>query len=147
MTAGSTQRFYLSLKALVLDPKRRVLLLRRAAPSKNNPGKWDFPGGKMDPGESFEDGLRREVREETGLEITLLRPFGTTMSTLPDRRVVYLFMLAETGTDRVRLSEEHDAFRWVYPVELTGMELVKQFHAVARRYMACAATGKLDDIA
>lgn len=129
----------------MLDAQQRVLLLRRAAPSKNNPGKWDFPGGKMDPGESFESALKREVREETGLEVTLLRPFDTAMSTLPDRRIVYLFMLASVDPGHVCLSDEHDAFRWAYPVELAGMELVKQFHAVARRYMECATTGKLDD--
>lgn len=125
--------FSLSVKAIVMDKDKRCLVLRRSMASKNNAGKWEFPGGKLDPGESFDNALEREVHEETGLEITLLRPFDTAMSSIQDRRVVYLFMLAETGTDRVRLSDEHDAFQWVAVDRLAEVDLARQFQSVAQR--------------
>lgn len=125
--------FSLSVKAIVMGKDKRCLVLRRSMASKNNAGKWEFPGGKLNPGESFDNALEREVHEETGLEITLLRPFDTAMSSIQDRRVVYLFMLAETGTDRVRLSDEHDAFQWVAVDRLAEVDLARQFQSVAQR--------------
>ena len=54
----------LSVKIVVRDDAGRCLLLRRSLSSKGNPGKWDFPGGKIDPGESFDEALvrRNEAR-------------------------------------------------------------------------------------
>ena len=125
--------FSLSLKAILLDDEKRCLLLRRSPASKNNPGKWEFPGGKMDPGESFDEALIREVREETGLEVRLTKPVDTAMSVLPDRCVVYLFMLAEAEPGAVLLSHEHDQYTWADVRELQAIELPPQFQEVARR--------------
>ena len=126
--------YSLSLKALLLDKDDRCLLLRRSAASKNNPGKWELPGGKSDPGENFDVALAREVYEETGLSIRLMRPFETTMSQLPDRQVVYLVMLAEAMPGKVRLSKEHDSYKWVSPGEFDNFDFVPQFRSVARHY-------------
>jgi 8-oxo-dGTP pyrophosphatase MutT (NUDIX family) len=67
-----------SARALLIDPRGRVLLMRLAAGHVVLPGQraaarptfWVTPGGSLDPGESFEDALRREIREETGLRLT-----------------------------------------------------------------------------
>jgi 8-oxo-dGTP pyrophosphatase MutT (NUDIX family) len=56
---------------IVLDESGRILLMHRA-----DTGDWGLPGGLMDPGESFEATGRREVREETGLELGELRLLG-----------------------------------------------------------------------
>lgn len=65
--------------AIVLDGRDRVLLARRGAdPFK---GLWDLPGGFCEPGESLEETLRRELREETGLESEVLGTLGS----VPDR--------------------------------------------------------------
>lgn len=133
MNEEQSKHFSLSLKAIVLDGERRCLLLRRSAASKNNPGKWEFPGGKMDRGESFDETLKREVREETSLEIHLIRPLETAMVTLPNCHVVYLFMLAGALPGEVCLSEEHDLYQWTGARELQHVDLVAQFQAVARR--------------
>jgi len=54
-------------RALVLDPAERLLLVRFVDPG-NSEEWWATPGGGLDPGEDLEAGLRRELREETGLE-------------------------------------------------------------------------------
>jgi 8-oxo-dGTP diphosphatase len=134
MSQDASKPYSLSLKALLLDADGRCLLLRRSAASKNNAGKWEFPGGKSDPGETFDAALAREIREETGLAICLIRPFETTMSDLPDRRVVYLVMLAEAEPGEVRLSEEHDQFLWASPAKFDEIDFAPQFRGVARHY-------------
>jgi len=124
----------LSVKALLLNAEGQCLLLRRSAASRNNAGKWELPGGKSDPRESFDVALAREVREETGLNSRLLRPFETTASDLRDRQVVYLVMLAEAQPGKVRLSAEHDEYKWVSPGEFDDIDLAPQFRGVARHY-------------
>ena len=65
----------LSIGAVVEDEKGRVLLVK-PAPGLGGlwQGKWICPGGSPEVGEGIEDGVKREVREETGLEIELVRP-------------------------------------------------------------------------
>jgi ADP-ribose pyrophosphatase YjhB (NUDIX family) len=59
----------LGLGAIILDAGRVLLIERGKEPLK---GYWSLPGGALETGEGVEDGLRREVREETGLEVELL---------------------------------------------------------------------------
>jgi 8-oxo-dGTP pyrophosphatase MutT (NUDIX family) len=63
-----------SQKAVILDDDGNILvLLRGAAPT--DPFKWDLPGGGLEFGEDPYESIRREVREETGLEVEDLTPF------------------------------------------------------------------------
>ncbi|MFA7158607.1 MAG: NUDIX domain-containing protein [Kiritimatiellia bacterium] len=131
--------FVLSMKVLVRDAKGGCLLLRRSMASKANAGKWDLPGGKVDPGEAFDQALLREVTEETGLTISLLRVAGSAESELPARKVAYLIMEGRVESGAIRLSPEHDDFRWVNVRELPSMDLAEQFQPFAKAYAdSCA---------
>jgi 8-oxo-dGTP pyrophosphatase MutT (NUDIX family) len=61
------------VRALVLDPEDRILLVRFVNPETGEEF-WATPGGGLDPGEALEDGLRRELLEETGLEDVEIGP-------------------------------------------------------------------------
>jgi ADP-ribose pyrophosphatase YjhB (NUDIX family) len=58
-----TKPFHPSVKALIRDDASRYLLLRRSPSLKNNAGKWDMPGDKVDPEEAFDTGSRRQLRQ------------------------------------------------------------------------------------
>jgi 8-oxo-dGTP diphosphatase len=126
--------FKLSVKVVVLDEQDRILLLKRSMNSKGNPGKWDFPGGKVDSGEAFEEALLREVSEETGLKVLLQRVLATAESESPRARVVYIIMEGHIESGQVSLSHEHDDFAWVPRRDLAGMDMAVQFVDFIKKY-------------
>ena len=135
----SGKSYALSIKVVIRDEAGRCLLLKRSLSSKGNPGKWEFPGGKVEAGENFEAGLLREVAEETGLTISLQRVVGAAEFELPDRKVAYLILEGRLESGQVRLSSEHTDYAWVAPQELPTMDLAEQFRPFAQAYSQLAA--------
>ena len=133
MTDPTQKPYTLSMKVVVRDEQGRCLLLKRSRESKNNKGKWDLPGGKVDPGEDFDEALLREVAEETGLTASLQGVAGSAESELSDRRVAYLIMEA-VAAGEVTLSSEHDDFVWIERAKMAEMDVCPQFQAFAEMY-------------
>lgn len=73
--------------AVLYDERQQVLVTQRPA-GKSMAGHWEFPGGKVEPGESDAEALRRELREELGIEIISARPLEELTHDYPERRVV-----------------------------------------------------------
>lgn len=121
----------LSVKVLIQNNDGKCLVLRRSSASVHNPGKWDFPGGKVDGGESFDAALLREVSEETGLAIHLERSLGVAEAELDTVKVINLIMQGRLLTGEVALSSEHDQYQWVAPADLPRMDLVDQYQKFA----------------
>jgi 8-oxo-dGTP diphosphatase len=110
--------FSMAVKAVVLDDAGRCLLIRRSAKNRLFAGCWEWPGGKLDPGESFATGLLREVMEECGLEVELTGLAGALEFEMPKVRVVLLCMEARLTGGTMRLSDEHDESAWVQLADL-----------------------------
>ena len=88
----STAGRLLRVTAGVIVDGGRVLVCQRPA-GGDHPGKWEFPGGKVEPGESLADGLRRELREELGIEATVGRVLWETRHQYPGRSPFVLTFL------------------------------------------------------
>ena len=131
----SVKPFALSVKVIIRDDEGRILLLKRSMSSKGNPGKWELPGGKVDPGEGFEEALIREVAEETGLTISLSRVAGAAESETNQKRIAYLILEGRLEEGKVRLSPEHEEFRWVHPPELSAIDVSPQFRPILQTYL------------
>lgn len=124
----------LSVKVVVRDESGRWLLLKRSMTSAGNAGKWEFPGGKIDPGEGLDEALLREVAEETGLTISIQRVAGTAESEAPTAKVVYLILEGRVESGQVCLSSEHDDYLWVDPRKFPSIDLADQFRPFAEAY-------------
>jgi len=121
--------FSLSAKVVIRDKEGYCLLLKRSMSSRGNPGKWELPGGKVDAGENIEQGLLREVAEETGLTISLQRVLGAAESESPTKRVAYLILEGKVMSGQVRLSSEHDDYAWVDHQSLAKADMAEQFRS------------------
>lgn len=126
--------YSLSMKVAIRDEHGRVLILKRSMSSKNNGGKWEFPGGKVDAGEDIDEALLREVREETGLSISLEKVLGSAESETPMKKVAYLILDAQVLSGSVRLSNEHTDYAWVEPSAMAEADLCPQFQTFAAYY-------------
>jgi 8-oxo-dGTP diphosphatase len=73
--------------AVLYDERRQVLVTQRPA-GKSMAGHWEFPGGKVESGESDAAALRRELREELGIEVIEARPLEELRHEYPERCVV-----------------------------------------------------------
>ncbi len=112
-------RFLAGVGALLWDSANGTyLILRRAGDKDYGAGLWECVTGRVEQGESFEQALRREVREELGVDVWIEFIIGTTHfyrgEPTPDQEllgVVYGCTIA--GRDPIRLDPEHDACRWV----------------------------------
>jgi 8-oxo-dGTP diphosphatase len=80
--------------AAVLIEQGRVLLTQRKA-GAHLAGAWEFPGGKIEPGEDPRDALARELREEVGIEATVSEIVEVTFHRYPEKSVLLLFFKAE----------------------------------------------------
>lgn len=83
-------------------------------------GLWEFPGGKIEKGESPEAALRREVQEETGLCLTKVRPFQRLQHSYTSYKVDLHCFIATAEEGPVQL-ESSTEYRWISPEELTTL--------------------------
>ncbi|MCG2829031.1 NUDIX domain-containing protein [Methanothermobacter sp. K4] len=106
--------YILAVRAFIEDDNGRVLIIKRSENSKTNPSTWELPGGKIGTGESIEEALKREVREETGLEITPSEVMGVVEQKFPIINAVHIIIRCR-ASGNVKLSHEHEGFAWVEP--------------------------------
>jgi 8-oxo-dGTP diphosphatase len=103
-----------SAKLFLQDEEGNFLLLLRSESSKRFKHIWDLPGGKVDPGESLETALRRELTEETNLACGELSTLGNRTFNLEEISCTETLYSADlVGQSDIRLSDEHEEHRWV----------------------------------
>ena len=129
--------FRLAVKSVIVDESGRWLLIRRSAHNRHFVGCWEWPGGKVDPGEDFAVAVVRETREETGLEVAITGLAGATSFDMPAVHVVLLCMIARVAGGALALSDEHDAAEWFAPSALPRLNLPAQIRDFMLEFATC----------
>jgi 8-oxo-dGTP diphosphatase len=117
----------ISASGLVVDQSGKVLMVKRADNDTFLPGVYELPGGGTDFNEDPTEGLKREIREETGLEVNVDHPL-TAFSFMMEHEgvekhtVEIIYLCQFLGDQQVKLSFEHSDYRWINFDELITLE-------------------------
>jgi 8-oxo-dGTP diphosphatase len=106
--------------AAILRKDDKILICQRGA-GGNCEYLWEFPGGKQDTGETMEQCLIRECREELEIEIGIKSIFAETTWQYPDRKIAFTFFNAELIQGEP-VKNVHKILQWVSPNELVDYE-------------------------
>jgi len=122
----------------LIHSRGRVLLVKRRFPP--NQGLWALPGGLVEVGETLEEAVRREVKEEVGLDVRLEGVFDVFADIHLDEtgRVRYHFVLvdflARPLNTTVTLSAESDSYTWATEAEASGARVTKNTRTALSRF-------------
>jgi 8-oxo-dGTP diphosphatase len=127
-------RVVLAVAGVVWNDEGEVLLIRRSKPPRQ--GEWSLPGGKVEFGETLEQALRRELREETGLEVEILglvdvaETVRDAAAGAPDAHYVLIdYAVRATGGSAVAGSDAAEA-RWFPLAEIAGLPVWSEMHRI-----------------
>lgn len=98
-----------------------LILAAQRSEAMSMPLKWEFPGGKIDPGESPEDCLQRELREEMSIHVGIERSLPTSTHQYPKFVITLYPFICSLKTEEIIL-QEHAAVVWLPPEELETLD-------------------------
>ncbi|MBI3290759.1 NUDIX domain-containing protein [Candidatus Falkowbacteria bacterium] len=133
-------KVFTATKAFV-SYQNKILILRESNKYQDgtNAGKYDVPGGRIKPGQRFDESLLREIKEETGLEVKIGKPFFVN-EWRPEKngelwQIVGVFFECVAESDRISLSEDHDDFKWIEPRGHKNYNLIENLHPAFVAYL------------
>ena len=126
--------------ACYLEMDGKILLLERRK-TKSEPGKWGVPAGKLEQNETPAEAAKRELFEETGIDIEIVHL--TYIPTLYIQKLGYNFIFHPFKVDlplhqipEVQLSSEHENYKWATPEDMKNMPLIAGAWEAFQRYKA-----------
>ncbi len=109
----------LNVTAAIIRQNGKILICKRGNGSCAH--LWEFPGGKIEAGETAFECIVREIREELSVEIRPISVFAEYAYSYPDRDIAFTFIEAELVSGEPTLCV-HEEIRWVLPSELNSVE-------------------------
>jgi 8-oxo-dGTP diphosphatase len=132
----------IAVGAVIEDKKGRILLVKHVPARRGYwQGKWICPGGKLEEGETIEEGIKREVKEETDLDIELTRqliPFDRVVKETNKvvLHVIYIDYMARLVAGKLKPASDVGEGRWVEKKSLSQLE--PELHEDTKRLLKIA---------
>ena len=117
------RRVTLVVAAVIFNGSGRVLIAERPA-GKHMAGRWEFPGGKVAPGEAEEAALRRELAEELGIEVMAAQPMMRLTHRYPDREVELSMWVVERYRGEPQ-ALDGQRLKWVQRAQLAVEDILE----------------------
>lgn len=110
----------LEVVAGIIYKDKKFLIAQRNL-KKSQGGFWEFPGGKVEKNESYQDALKREIKEEFDADIEVKEYVGETVHHYPEKDIKLVFYKADLISEEIKLLE-HEDFRWITKKEKNNFE-------------------------
>lgn len=124
---------HIHVACAIIEQDGLVLAAQRSA-TMSLPLKWEFPGGKIDPGETPKECLQRELMEEMGVCVDVVKPLSLNTHCYSDFIVtLYPYVCSITTGDIVL--HEHSAIIWLLPSDLPTLDWAEADGPVIREYI------------
>jgi len=126
----------------------KALIVQRASNEDFFPNHWELPGGKKEPLETIIKTVERELKEETGLDVSVIKPLNTlnytweSESEIKDATQIN-FLTKLTGEPNVKLSDEHQNFAWIKPNEVDNYDLSLEMKEAGKEAFATNYGGEI----
>lgn len=135
----------------ILNREHRLLIIKRAS-FDTSPGLWEMPGGALELGEALHNGVIREVKEETGLDVTPLYPITALSGTSkrdPSQQIIRIAYLCfiNTASQKVQISVEHSDYKWIDTQEAGYMplsDLLEETLTILEKYPSISNSAATD---
>lgn len=133
-------KIFAATKAFILY-NGKILLLRESGQyvDGTNGGRYDVVGGRVEPGQRFDDSLCREIKEETSLKVTIGRPFFVNewrpLVRGEQWQIIGTFFVCFAESDSVILSTDHDSFVWIDPKDFKQYDIIENLIPAFESYL------------
>jgi 8-oxo-dGTP diphosphatase len=133
-------KLWVATKAF-LKYKGKILILRESGKYEDgtNAARYDVVGGRINPGQKWDESLLREIKEETGLSAEIGKPFyvGEWRPVVRGEQwqVVGTFFECKVNSDKVTLSKDHDGYLWIKPEDFKKYNLIPNLRPAFESYL------------
>ena len=133
-------KVFAAMKAFIVNSGKVLIIKEAEYDDGQNEDKWSLVGGRVDPGEEHLESLRREIREEVGLEVDIGSPVttGEWRHKVRGKRwqIIATFFECEAKNTDVHLGEEHSDYRWIEPKDHKNFNLIGNLFDKFEDYLA-----------
>lgn len=133
-------KLFVGAKALIKNHDGKVLIVKEAGSYEegSNIGRFDIVGGRIEPEEPILEGLKREVKEESGLDIEVLNVLDVSENypiiKTEKVHIIRVTYLCQSSTGDVVLSEDHDSYEWIDPADYKQYNIIPDVAELIEKY-------------